>query len=464
MIKFLSNLLTRSTAVKNETVPLANSAPRIGQLLIDLEQSGVFPFDSSAAYLSGQVVIYKGILTECVTDTTPGELPDGTSAARAKWSVKIVTAQNQVTAGNNLPVSAAALVDYIETNYSPGSGGTVPMADQDTPGIGYRSSDEDIDEGVRDDAWVSAKGLNAYLFNFYKDFTRFFSVAGTPVAGQYVGAVDVNGKPVATWVNTPAAPTLKGLAEVDPNVDTTLRLDGIQQLEQPYVSDIQAIPTVFDTGVSVNGRKVFNTAWVKAQTLFATIAKLIGLDEVLAVRNFSRGTLVAGGFGLFKRGSVPTATRLLGLVAARVDNADADYMEPIEFADVLINGADAMSVAQKNRFISAVGLTVEPPFMGTVSGNRCIEEDEEQGPPPQVLSTRIYDLVDAVDGQILGHPFGDVDLVASYYVLSGSRAYRPHLDAYIKDITAFNFTLDIPAGSTSPLTARLELKPATATA
>jgi hypothetical protein len=210
VLRLFSFLGPKTSQIKNETVDAANTALRVGQALEDIKDSAIMAYDPAGSYVSGQLAIYEGTIVKAVgsvgAQQTPASNPE-------KWDRKLVVSTNQIAEGNYNPVSGHVLAQLIAEGEA-GEGGTVPMADEDTAGISYRASDAEVDEGVKNDAYVSPYSLKGYLFRFYKDF-----VAPTLQAVTNVAAGTTN--PI-TWLQPTTADTGGGFSGRKFNVGALL--------------------------------------------------------------------------------------------------------------------------------------------------------------------------------------------------------------------------------------------------
>lgn len=152
MIKWFSNILTRASQVRNETVDLANTALRVGSLQEDQARSTPMKWDPDASYEAGQIAYFKTLRSECIMDTTPGESP---LTHPLKWSVKVVTDKGQITHGNNLVVTAGAVYDAIQAAILVAT--DWPIATKEIKGIVRQATDAENNAGIIDDVFVSPK-------------------------------------------------------------------------------------------------------------------------------------------------------------------------------------------------------------------------------------------------------------------------------------------------------------------
>lgn len=156
MIKSLSNLIGRANGVKNEVLSLANTALRIGLLILDAIRSGTSRFDPAATYVQGQYAIIDGVLCEVLIDTLAGETP---STHPLKWSVKLVLNASQANESNNLPIAASAVVALIAAAELSGDG--APNADTTKRGIVRQSTDPEFNSGTNNDTFVTPKQVKS---------------------------------------------------------------------------------------------------------------------------------------------------------------------------------------------------------------------------------------------------------------------------------------------------------------
>ncbi|GAB3882750.1 hypothetical protein [Spirosoma agri] len=164
MINKLKNLIDRATQVKNEVVDAANTALRIGLLLIDLIKYGVSEFDPDAVYEADQWVIHDGVLAKCLINTNVGESPISTPN---KWSKKLVTDRAQATLSNHLPIAASVVVKLI--NEIQQNGG-IPNASTTQRGAARQATDLEAKLGVNNDSYITPKQNNARFAAFYADY------------------------------------------------------------------------------------------------------------------------------------------------------------------------------------------------------------------------------------------------------------------------------------------------------
>jgi hypothetical protein len=135
-----SNLLGRGTTVKNEATQAANSANRIGTLIIDIIRSVAMAYDASMAYVSGQPIIWTGFYAVALEDTTAGQSP---TSHPAKWQVMAVTSAEGIAEnGSKLPVSADAVAAKIAQIQNSNNQG-VSIGNFTTPGIYRRGTKEE---------------------------------------------------------------------------------------------------------------------------------------------------------------------------------------------------------------------------------------------------------------------------------------------------------------------------------
>lgn len=188
MINLLKNLLDRSAQVKGETTDLANTATRVGQILIDLAKLGTSRYDSTASYDAGQYAIDSGVLVEAVTAVDPGQSP---TAHPDKWSRKLVIDPLQVVAGNQFPVAASVvktLIDQVQAN------GGVPNATTSQRGAARQATDDEAAQGINNDAFITPMHLQNRFQSFYDSYAdaaldKFAEDTTGPVLKSFLGSL-----------------------------------------------------------------------------------------------------------------------------------------------------------------------------------------------------------------------------------------------------------------------------------
>lgn len=136
-----SGLLARALQVRDETLPEANSAARVGQLLYDLVLQSLLGYDPTASYAVGDAVFFQGIAYRALAAVPPGKTPP---TFPLLWSDDIARQPGQIdrSAPDRL-VSQRAIAGYVTEqlalNGQNGGTNTVPAATETTPGLVRRA-------------------------------------------------------------------------------------------------------------------------------------------------------------------------------------------------------------------------------------------------------------------------------------------------------------------------------------
>jgi len=156
----ISSLLGRASQVKDELILGANTATRIGKLLLDILASVATEWDPTRPYEPGENIIWHGRIVRAYLPTKAGQSP---TTDPDLWIDDVIDSGVKLsTTGDNFPVLAQAMKDYVTKaiSDSEGNGGGTPLTKADT---------QMLADGVNDSAYVTPKGV-AFIVERIIDF------------------------------------------------------------------------------------------------------------------------------------------------------------------------------------------------------------------------------------------------------------------------------------------------------
>lgn len=197
-----TNLQSRTTQARNETLLGANTALRVFQLVLDLLSSTATDFDPTLTYQNGEWAIWQGRLVQAFGDTEPGQSPQ---THPAKWVDNTIGNATQIAEnGPDYPVRATALRTYVtqRLNEVIGAGGDIPFADEQRAGIVRRATQALADAGLDNSTFVTPAILKQ-ITNALAETVFGLYLLTSPQTGQRI-AVNVTSEGQTRLINVDA--------------------------------------------------------------------------------------------------------------------------------------------------------------------------------------------------------------------------------------------------------------------